>query len=241
MAPLVLLLRKPVHDVPGGGIIKGNLRFALLALLGIDDHCAIGSPHAVKCCGSTTFEHHHVVNIVGIDIEGAVGLVGKIGTAVRIVNGNTIHNKKRIVAAIDGGVASDTYRGGSSRRTRCRGDLHAGYFGIEAVYHVDLPRFAELLTAYVSNAVAKLTLVFLNADGRDHNLFKKFVVGLELDIDCGASLYFFEGAAVAQKRKLQAPFCKFLIAELYFIFAVKASGHALGSTLKGNGDAWQWH
>ena len=107
LGPLALHLRTSRQrlgaEVGGEGDVRSANRQSPAAFGG-DDHHAVRGPDAIERCGRLPLEHVDTLDVVGIDVDGAVGDVGTAHTLPRRevggrLNGHAIDHIERSIVA----------------------------------------------------------------------------------------------------------------------------------------------
>ena len=185
LCPLLLHLRAARHrlgaEVGGEGDVRAPDRESPSAFGG-DDHHAVRGPDAVEGCGRLPLQHVDALDVVGVDVDGAVGNVGTAhalsGREVGCrLNGHAVdHIERCVVAGERAGAANDNLRRGT-RHTARRDNLHARQLALQGIGEPGGTRLVQVAPLQVLGGIAQSLAVALHAQGGNHHLVD-FVVGI---------------------------------------------------------------
>ena len=196
-ADVDVLQGRDVHDfaeLPAA--VDGDVDFAVLTALGGDDDDAVGAFLAVEGRGCGTFQHRHVLDIVGVDVADCRGTAA---------DGHTVDDEQRLVGlcVVDRRDGADNHLAGRVGRATGHRYLYAGNLTLEGVDKVGRLAGRYLVALELLYAEVKFGLGLALAHGGYHNLAKDVNVGLKLDVDFGAGADLFVYCLISYKGELK--------------------------------------
>ena len=112
---------------------------------GRNHHHTIFGAGAVEGSRRGSFQHRHLLNVVGVDRTQPVAPVGTVGgpgakitpqRIVGVVNRYAVHHDKRVVLPRKGRLAPDADFGGSGGAGTHRGDVYPGHFPLQTTHKI---------------------------------------------------------------------------------------------------------
>ena len=146
------------------------------ALLGGDEHHAVGGAGTVQGGGSRVLQDGDRLDVIGVDVGD------------RSVERNAVHHIERSAVGVDGTETTDTDAAGGTRLAGCRGELHAGGNTFEGVGGIGHRADFQLLAVERSGRSGEVFLVDRTV-GNDHKFFQAFRVGCQHDVDHAAAFH----------------------------------------------------
>ena len=146
------------------------------ALLGGDEHHAVGGAGTVQGGGGSVFQDRDRLDVIGVDVGD------------RSVKRNAVHHIKRGAVRVDGTETADTDAAGGTRLAGCGGELHAGGDTFKGVGGVGHRTDFQLLAVKGSGGSGKVFLVDRTV-GDHHGLFDTLRIGSQQDVDYVAAFH----------------------------------------------------